>query len=81
MRDDAPGWDEDEDPESDSEGSLDSEAEVTCLYCGEVITLELDRSSGESQDYVEDCQVCCRPLQVHVLFDARGTASVTLEEV
>lgn len=44
-------------------------AAATCPYCGEPIELLVDVSAG-SADYVEDCQVCCRPMQVHVEVDA-----------
>lgn len=37
--------------------------DVTCPYCGERITLAVDSSAG-AQEYTEDCQVCCRPMQV-----------------
>lgn len=36
---------------------------VQCPYCGEPIEL-LVEDSVEVQDYVEDCQVCCRPIAV-----------------
>jgi transcription elongation factor Elf1 len=36
---------------------------VGCPYCGERLTIVLDLSAG-SQSYVEDCQVCCQPMQV-----------------
>lgn len=36
---------------------------VACPYCGEGIDLLLDLSAG-SQQYVEDCSVCCRPIVV-----------------
>ncbi len=36
-----------------------------CPYCGEIICLLID-SSGGSQTYIEDCQVCCRPIQVRI---------------
>lgn len=36
---------------------------VNCPYCGEVIELLVDTSAG-SAAYVEDCQVCCRPIEV-----------------
>ncbi len=38
---------------------------VNCPYCGERITLLVDGSVGE-QAYVEDCSVCCRPIEVYV---------------
>ena len=37
--------------------------ELTCPYCGENIQLFLDCSIN-SQEYIEDCQVCCRPINV-----------------
>ncbi len=36
-----------------------------CPCCGEPITLLLDPSVPE-QEYVEDCEVCCRPMIVTV---------------
>ena len=39
--------------------------EITCPYCGENNALEVDISSG-SQQYIEDCQVCCRPINVAI---------------
>jgi transcription elongation factor Elf1 len=38
------------------------EQHVRCPYCGESLTLMLDVSAGE-QAYVEDCAVCCRPIE------------------
>ena len=35
----------------------------TCPYCGEQISMVLD-TSVRSQTYVEDCEVCCRPIQI-----------------
>jgi hypothetical protein len=39
------------------------EQATSCPFCAEPITLLLDLSAGE-QSYIEDCEVCCRPLQV-----------------
>lgn len=41
---------------------------VACPYCGEPIELLVDASAGSSS-YIEDCQVCCRPIQVDVEVD------------
>lgn len=38
-------------------------ADVQCPYCGETLSIRLDLSAG-SQSYVEDCQVCCQPIQM-----------------
>ncbi|MGI9206118.1 MAG: CPXCG motif-containing cysteine-rich protein [Woeseiaceae bacterium] len=36
---------------------------ITCPYCGESIVILLDASAGD-QTYIEDCQVCCQPMQI-----------------
>ncbi len=51
--------------------------ETLCPYCGEPIQLLIDCSIPE-QDYFEDCQVCCRPIQVVVLTDSEGIPSITV---
>ncbi|HWA57629.1 MAG TPA: CPXCG motif-containing cysteine-rich protein [Gemmatimonadales bacterium] len=63
------------------DGVADLEAEVTCPYCGEGATITLDPGGGESQDYVEDCPVCCQPWQVSVRYGADGQAAVWVEGV
>jgi hypothetical protein len=42
---------------------MEQEATFTCPYCGEEISMLLD-TSVSSQTYIEDCEVCCRPIQV-----------------
>jgi hypothetical protein len=39
--------------------------EVQCPYCGEWIELAVDASAG-GQAYIEDCAVCCRPIEVRL---------------
>ncbi len=50
---------------------LQSFADIACPYCGEWTSLALDSSAG-AQQYIEDCQVCCRPMQVSVDWDEAG---------
>ncbi len=58
------------------DGTADTEAEVHCPWCGEPVTIALDPGSGAEQEYVEDCQVCCRPWTVRVTYDEDGRAEV-----
>lgn len=37
---------------------------IECPYCGEMISTSVDCSSG-SHDFIEDCTVCCRPIEFH----------------
>lgn len=57
---------------------LETTAEVTCPYCGETITLLLDLSV-EAQSYVEDCSVCCQPMNVSYRVEDGELAAVDVE--
>ncbi len=48
-----------------------------CPYCGEVISLIVDCST-ESQHYIEDCSVCCRPIEVFANCSADGSVEIEL---
>ena len=39
-----------------------------CPYCGEPVEALLDLSGGD-QHYIEDCPVCCRPIQFELQTD------------
>lgn len=38
---------------------------VQCPYCGESFETAIDPSAG-STSYIEDCQVCCQPIEFRV---------------
>ncbi|MDG1571914.1 CPXCG motif-containing cysteine-rich protein [Robiginitalea sp. M366] len=38
-----------------------------CPYCWESISILVDPSAGD-QHYVEDCEVCCNPIDFHMRF-------------
>ena len=40
-----------------------------CPYCWENISMLLD-ASATNQTYVEDCEVCCNPIQITANFEA-----------
>lgn len=41
---------------------------LDCPYCGENIQMVVDCSISE-QEYIEDCQVCCRPINIRVTIE------------
>lgn len=41
----------------------------TCPYCWQQISMVLDPSE-EVSDYIEDCEVCCRPIELFFRFKA-----------
>jgi hypothetical protein len=44
---------------------------VHCPYCGEPFETSADASAGSSE-YVEDCQVCCQPIEMSLRVDDSG---------
>ncbi len=48
---------------------------VQCPYCWERFELLVDLSI-ESQDYIEDCEVCCRPIDFSIEVDGDHRATV-----
>ena len=74
-------WDTDADMPEDAApepAGFETEVEVTCPHCGDTMTIAIDPAGGTAQDYVEDCEVCCRPWHVRLWYDSRGAADVQL---
>jgi hypothetical protein len=44
----------------------------TCPYCWEEISMVLD-TSVRRQTYIEDCEVCCNPIEVRYVVDDEGS--------
>jgi transcription elongation factor Elf1 len=53
------------------------ERDVSCPYCGESFEVLLDLSAG-NQNYIEDCVVCCQPIEFDVRVDV-ANESVAVE--
>jgi len=52
-----------------------SERTIGCPYCGESISILVDDTLPE-QRYIEDCQVCCRPIELDVAVAPNGDVTV-----
>ena len=55
--------------------------DVRCPYCGEVYEVVID-CSVPHQQYIEDCEICCRPIlfTVTVAHDHAVTVTVAGED-
>lgn len=51
------------------------QTKVHCPYCGEKIEVVIDPEDA-GEEYIEDCQVCCRPI-IFSVYDSEFGASVT----
>ena len=57
-------------------------AHFQCAGCGEWVETTVDESGGSRQQYVEDCQVCCQPNVLTIVWDrsaAEYSVSAELE--
>ncbi|MGI9200002.1 MAG: CPXCG motif-containing cysteine-rich protein [Woeseiaceae bacterium] len=53
------------------------ERKIDCPYCGESLDVLVDMSEV-GQSYVEDCQVCCRPIVFNVSEDIDGDTQLVV---
>ena len=48
-----------------------NDVRIECPYCGEEFDTLVDCSAG-SQHYIEDCPVCCNPIEFQAEVDDEG---------
>ncbi len=53
--------------------------EVQCPYCGEYFEVLVDGSIPH-QKYIEDCEVCCRPINFDISVGEEGEVSVAVAD-
>ncbi|WP_028470740.1 CPXCG motif-containing cysteine-rich protein [Neptunomonas japonica] len=54
-----------------------TEQPIGCPYCGETIDVLID-STDLGQQYIEDCQVCCKPINFLVSESVNGELAVSV---
>ena len=47
---------------------IEEDYPFSCPYCGVDLNARLDVSAGKHQRFVQDCEVCCKPIQIDVRF-------------
>ena len=55
------------------------EKAVSCPYCGELIQILIDYEEA-GQQYIEDCQVCCKPIVFKIAVNPAGDMSVSVSD-
>lgn len=51
-----------------------------CPYCWEEISMLLDTSVTE-QTYIEDCEVCCNPIEIQVKFQDNVLVELEIRDI
>ncbi len=58
---------------------MEEEVFFTCPYCWEEISMLID-VSVPSQVYIEDCEVCCRPIELRYRVEDEHVAEVDVRQ-
>jgi len=53
------------------------ETSISCPYCGERNSVTIE-TLDQSQEYIEDCQVCCRPITFDIIVALDGGSSISV---
>ena len=53
------------------------EKTIGCPYCGEMIEVLID-TADLGQQYIEDCQVCCKPINFSISESVNGELAVSV---
>lgn len=55
------------------------EQRIVCPYCGESLSVLVDPQEV-GHEYIEDCQVCCKPIVFTAFAGARGDVHVAVRD-
>ena len=48
---------------------MEQDYSFSCPSCGATLSVRTDLSGGARQRFIQDCEVCCRPIQIEVRFE------------
>ncbi len=74
-------WQNDRESEVRVRGTKDVHADTTvaCPFCGETGEVVVDEIGATHETFIEDCEVCCHPREVHVERDETGGMKIWCE--
>ncbi|MCB0446258.1 MAG: CPXCG motif-containing cysteine-rich protein [Gelidibacter sp.] len=52
----------------------------TCPYCWEEISMLVDYSVS-NQNYIEDCEICCNPIQLNIVIENNEITNFQAESI
>jgi len=59
---------------------METEHFFTCPYCWQEVSMVLDLSVSD-QTYIEDCEVCCRPIRIWYTVQDEEIADFTADSI
>jgi transcription elongation factor Elf1 len=58
---------------------LERDYSFSCPYCGKNLSIRLDATGGRHQNFVSDCEICCRPIEITIEFEYDEVVGFTAE--
>lgn len=58
---------------------IEQDYSFSCPYCGVELSVKLDASGGRKQKFIQDCEVCCKPIQIEVGFEGGEVVSFSAD--
>ncbi len=59
---------------------MELDTSFICAYCLQVNEILVDGTAGRQQEYVEDCEICCRPNRLRIEVDEEMTEAIVNAE-
>ena len=47
---------------------IEEDYPFSCPHCGVDLSARVEPGSGKEQQFIQDCEVCCKPIQIQVRF-------------
>jgi len=57
------------------------EMNIQCPYCLQAITVLLDTGVYEYTNLIDDCEVCCRPIEISYSVDKGNISSLSYNSI
>lgn len=51
---------------------IEDAQEFECPYCSAENSITIDKTGGERQTFITDCETCCKPIVIGIEIDADG---------
>ena len=58
---------------------LENSVEFSCPHCGEMLSIQVDLTGGGEQEFIYDCEVCCKPIKIQFEIEEGEIVNFTAE--
>lgn len=59
--------------------NIDEDYSFDCPYCMDTNAIRIDLTGGQKQQFVQDCETCCRPIVIEFALGAEAITNFSAE--